>query len=387
MTLVVVWIGENEIDCWADTRISQGKITLSETGGKILIVPVTYTASDDIAKAKAEHYSVGIAFAGSTLLAQNTQAIASTCCQIIHSKDGAPPPMRLIAEVYARVAEFVIKDFNSRWIGEPQLFQALLFGWSPPDDGFKVFALSPIVGDAKFEIRIIEYPARRGDVYAIGSGMAEFEKASARKNALGHNRPPQELFMEVFEKGAEPTVGGHPQFARVTQGGAEVVPILMQDPENPDFVTLRVNGFNVHSLADPNGFQFGLKAQDYNVPKVAGRQALRAKGIDPDKPITRGIQNVASMEMAIREAYRGGQSLFLNTIYTHDALKPGMGGYYFGTKCSCGTQAPFCIDPSRGKWCNFSGPGAVAFKCWKCGTRLRAVANQIFSFLWSIPTA
>jgi hypothetical protein len=108
MTLVVCWLEVDKITCVADTRISAGEATFSDSGAKLFSIPITTSIYKNGEIFNSKHHSFGFAFAGSTFLATNTHALASTCTQLL-IKDAGPslPSARSIAELYAKIGEFV----------------------------------------------------------------------------------------------------------------------------------------------------------------------------------------------------------------------------------------------------------------------------------------
>jgi hypothetical protein len=87
MTLVVSWLNIDKIVCIADTRVSAGDLTLSDSGAKLFSIPITTSIYKNGEIYDSKHHSFGFVFAGSTFLATNTHALASTCTQLDASKN------------------------------------------------------------------------------------------------------------------------------------------------------------------------------------------------------------------------------------------------------------------------------------------------------------
>jgi len=351
MTLVVVWAPEiNLLRCAADTRLSSGDSTIAETGSKILIVPVAYRASTDVGKPPAGQYSLGFSFSGSSLLATTTHAIASTCCQILHSpKPGVIPSLRVIATIFARVGEYVAKDYNSRVQGSNfKHFEALLFGYCPVNKRNEVFKLTPAESADRYEILIEQRLLAPGAAIGIGTGAEEFKKRATSVSA-----PAEEIFLDIVEEGAIASVGGHPVFANASELGVEIMPILSPAEGNPDAMSVKVNGFEVGSIEGIDGFSFALQVIGARTERVAGRRALRDIGIDPDaKNIPQGLQNRASVQATLKAAMQNGSKVMIPDMYEMEARRPAMGKWYCVIPCSCGKPTPIhrqcteCCMPS-----------------------------------------
>lgn len=85
MTLVVCWKSKEKLSCVADTRLSNSGTTISDSGGKIFVIPVGLRKFDENIVKEKVNYTLGFAFCGSTLLANNTHIIASNCSQLLRN--------------------------------------------------------------------------------------------------------------------------------------------------------------------------------------------------------------------------------------------------------------------------------------------------------------
>ena len=86
---------QQQFRCLADTRIKVGAATATDSGAKILPVPVAaYSLCGNERFTKSVDHAFGVAFAGSTLAAINTHALATACSQSLTKKDGtqSDPP-------------------------------------------------------------------------------------------------------------------------------------------------------------------------------------------------------------------------------------------------------------------------------------------------------
>lgn len=168
--------------CAADTRVSNENITVSESGAKIFLILVTFRATGaDVSDTR--NFTLGFAFCGNALLGHNAHAIASTCTQMMHSQNlEAVPSVKGIATIYAKVAEYVTKDLNSRRNNEFQGFQSVVFGFCPVEKRLKWFLLTPQFLATTFSTDIREHSPGPGDILAIGSDAQEFDRQLDIKN-------------------------------------------------------------------------------------------------------------------------------------------------------------------------------------------------------------
>jgi hypothetical protein len=385
MTLVVCWRASvDELHCAADTRISQPSATVTDSGAKIFIVPITVSVYDK-RLLEQSHYSYGFAFAGATLPATSTHALVTSITQLLHDTAPRPPPsLRSIADLYARIGAFYTRDINSRKVGDYAYFTAFIFGFCPASERLLLFTISPAQTANSFEMKLVEHSPEAGLVYSMGSGADEFDRISTQKGFA-----PFDAFMSVVKEGKVATVGGYPQIAVARKSGVNIRPILMPDDSNLDQVVLTLLGFNLTQIGKVDGFSVGFEATGVGTEITVGRRALRAKGIDPDSgPVPKGVQNLASIEAALAACIASRAQYALTDTYFIEAPRPVMGDFYFVTICPrCKTMSVVCHDPSRGELRNpFCGPGGVSVKCWSCHEIVSCGASAISPTCWNLPT-
>lgn len=97
-------------------------------------------------------------------------------------------------------------------------------------------------------------------------------------------------------------------------------------------------------------------------------------------------QNLAAMSAALTAIVDAGPQakVGLRDTMAIAQIKPTAGEWYHCAKCEeCRSISPVCSDPSGGKRGNqFSGEGALDFKCHQCGNDIHALADDIFPFQW-----
>lgn len=385
MTLVVCWKSKDKLSCVSDTRISNSGATISDAGGKVFIVPVTLRVFGDNVVQRKYSTTVGFAFCGSTLLANNTHVIASNCTQLLRKDSpGGLPSVEDIANIYAKASEYVTKETNGR-LNNPILFQGLIFGYCTVKEKYSVFLLTPQVSARSFYVECKEIELEEGQAIPIGSGKDEFIRLSSIPNSAGNARGIYEIFTQIVEEGKVSDVGGYLQIAEATEEGVNIVPVLTQSKENLDQATLLINGFEINELKLPDGYAVGLTAVGIGVEKIAGRSALRAKGIDPDSDeVTQKLQNLASFESCLSYAYKHSQKVNVNDNFTLDVNSPIQGEWYFSSKCKkCNKSTPLFLDPSYGKMGNpFFGSGIIQTQCFRCNSKIEKKAIGLHSKKW-----
>jgi hypothetical protein len=215
-----------------------------------------------------------------------------------------------------------------------------------------------------------------------------FQDLSKEMISKGQKVDPLMVFREVVQNNARADVGGHIQFCEAKRTGVEFTPILVPDEDNPDHVKLTLLGLDISSIGNVDGFDIGHRGMGIFVEKVVGRQALRAKGIDPDEgPIPNDVQNEASLEAALRYCVEKNVKLGLSNTLDLRPIRPAMGQWYYVITCShCSADTPVCMDPSSGKLGNvFEGAGTLRSTCWKCGHAVSGGARDLKAFFWDLP--
>ncbi|QUS57769.1 hypothetical protein [Pseudovibrio brasiliensis] len=389
MTLVALWNENGVVNCVADTRISDGmnpntgrSNTLIDSGGKLAVVPVSVKPATSNAKHTGRYYSCGFAFAGSTILAHNAHFIASNCTQTMFSDDErALPSISHVGEIYSKAGEYVAKDLNSR--ERRSQFTALIFGYCPVEKKQITCAITPSIEDGVFRMLSTKIVLESNQCIAIGSGKEKFEKALQEANSIGITKGPMAAFNQVVSDPTTADVGGFAQIMTASMDGVEICPVLY--PNDDETVALTINGFDTSLIAPIEGIAFGKTAIGLGVEQLVGRNALRAKGIDPDQTVvTREQQNLASFEAGLEYCFQKGSSLFLDDGYTLEKPTLERGKWYLATKCrKCGKDTGICLDPSDGKSnAPLKGPGKVTTRCNFCNSTVTSNTNAIYPLLW-----
>ncbi|MGY4818013.1 hypothetical protein ACVNP3_18950 [Pseudomonas chlororaphis subsp. piscium] len=267
MTLAVVWYREKfgQLWCAADTRISGGAKVLTDSGPKILPIPVVCHENLNGNKWRVcKRHSFGFAFAGSTLSAISTHSLASACTQNFAQKKGYNKPVSIesIAKLYVEIGERQIKEMSSR-LGAAEIqsqffFDAFVFGFCPLENKFMAFVLASSTAGGVFHLKLATVVIAPGRYLPIGSGEAGFV---ALMDEL-KNEPDAGVMTtlrEMVRRDLQPDVGGHLQVGFSSRLGFQVVPIIDQS-NGPNRAFLSFLGWDATSYQGLDGYTIGFSA-------------------------------------------------------------------------------------------------------------------------------
>ncbi|MCG9779622.1 hypothetical protein [Photobacterium damselae] len=390
MTLVVAWKEGESIRVAADTRLSQGDSVISDTGGKIFVSTVDsrmYEGDDEIEQYQQQY---GFAFCGSTLLANNTHSIASTCAQMFRSSSEKCAPSLLdVTNLYRHVSSKVTYDLNFRRMGNFALFEGLIFGYCPENEKFGIGRIIPNMSPHegitfRSEVNFLE----DGEVFFMGSGSDEFRKQLEIRTPMGHLRPILHMLESVIDSDSEPSVGGDVQLATASQSNVEISAILKQSEDNPDQASITVNGISVDLIDGLLDFTIGRTVIGLSDPqKIARRAAIRRAGYNPDvdSPPNDEVNTAAMLNMIDAIATKDGMtSGLVSEVFTIKAPVGKNGQHYFSALCGCGSVTPILEDLHKGVVKTpFTGDGYIAAKCQGCSRTVKFKATSIVSMEWN----
>lgn len=251
--------------CIADTRIRVGDATATDSGAKILPVPVAaYAPAGNARFAKSEDHTFGFAFAGSTLAAINTHALATACSQSLTKKDGAqpdPPPicMEELAELFRQSAEHYILDMSSRLATPNQpigkfFFQAALFGFCPRSQAFKAFAISPNTAGETVKVIMAHMQVDHGGFHPFGSGFENYLRVMEELRKSNQDSNVVATMLELIRREERDDVGGHIQIGIADRNGFSLIPVLTRSGQAHFF------GVNIEGECPLQGYRIGFNA-------------------------------------------------------------------------------------------------------------------------------
>jgi hypothetical protein len=294
MTLVVAWYREKFGQLWvaADTRISGEPGVLTDHGPKIFQIPVVCRKTNSSAAerrtgemSRLYRTNYGLAFAGSTLSALGTHALASACCQnLAANKKIDPPSVEDVANLYRKLGEIQIREMCSR-IGPAEwpsrFFKAYIFGHCLKARKPEIFALHPRLVDNKFDVAVERIIAVPNMYYPMGSGTNLFVEMHKRESALRPDTGVFQVLQKMVRTEVEPTVGGHTQVAVVTKFGVELRPVLILG-DKPHSGHTTFLGVAADLLGGVGGFQIGYFAVGPDLEEIQAHAARIAQSASED---------------------------------------------------------------------------------------------------------
>lgn len=270
MTIVVLWYREkfDELWCAADTRISRGQSgPATDNGPKILPVPVVCHHNDGgTSWAQASNHSFGFAYAGSTLSAISTHALATACTQNLAATKGAEKPISLeaVANLFHSIGQHYITDMSSR-LGaterpEAYFFEGMIFGFCPATHAFKAFAIVPSLATGAFQMHIAEMILGPNRFHPMGSGTQAFLELDAELSKSHRDPGVMTTLSEMLCREVQPDVGGHLQIGICTKEGFNACPVL-NSGEGPEQRFVSFLGWDVApATALLEGYRVGYRA-------------------------------------------------------------------------------------------------------------------------------
>lgn len=271
MTIAVLWYRKSfgQLWCAADSRLSSGSSILTDSGAKILPVPIICRNQKAGPRyAVHAHFTLGFAFAGSSLTALNTHAITSACTQNLASQKGhvKPPSVEAVAELFKSVADHTIRDAAGR-LSAPDgryFFEAMIFGYCRSTKSFKAFAIAPNTSDGHFDMVKAELILEDDNYHPMGSGVDSFVNLSEELRKSGAQTGVMTSLGEMLKRQDPADVGGHFQIGIADRKGFELKPILntLPGPLNRKITFL---GMDSTSLPKIDNYSVGYSAIAPNI--------------------------------------------------------------------------------------------------------------------------
>ena len=275
MTVVVTWYRKklDEVWCASDSRITSGLVVATDSGPKILPIPIlTHESVDGGPPWKpCEQFTLGFAYAGSTLSAVSTHALGSACTQTLarNKPDTPPPTVRGVADLFRKVAEHYIRDISSRMVGSQvdltlYLFYAHIFGFCRVSKQYKLFLLQPELSTNSFSMKLMELdlqmssPGDGVQVYPLGSGAEKIVGIMEELTKAGKVTGPVPALYEMLKRNTAPDVGGYFQCGVANRSGFTLRPIINIGGSLDRHVTFL--GFSISEAGDLDDHHIGYAA-------------------------------------------------------------------------------------------------------------------------------
>lgn len=206
MTVVTIWINrekENEPSLWvaSDTLLSLGKDKttyepLMECGAKIFSIPVIICKSRSLRTfEKAPYFSttVGMAFAGSSLIPVNLYAFISYCFSSLTGSNNVIPSLEDLAQYVNKVFKLMIDNYCNRCKEAPKSCEVSIFGYCHETEKYRVFHMSYSETEHKSDFEEIDNIEDMGRVFIMGIKEIESfikEKRDNEKDKILQERAP-----------------------------------------------------------------------------------------------------------------------------------------------------------------------------------------------------
>lgn len=262
MTINVLWLAEAGIFCAADSRLSSGDSTVTDIGVKIFPLPVVVRSRDsESGKTEiVERFTVGFAYAGSSISAINSLAVATACTQNIIRSQAVPVSVEDVAEIVRKVSQEVVGDVAGR-LREGKLgeFSAFVFGYCQRSHLFQAFEIAAVHSPGScFSMEKIRLVLEIGRCSVMGSGRDAFSRAleGGSENTVYPNM--LYAIRGIFEAEGVVGVGGSLQIGLAERCGFEMRPILDLDTSDGKVVMnflgipinrLRIQGYDIGHIA------------------------------------------------------------------------------------------------------------------------------------------
>lgn len=268
MTVAVLWYRQNldELWCASDSRISRGDVTTTDSGPKVLPIPVVcHKSLGGPNYVRSYTHSFGFAFAGSTLAAVSTHALVTACTQNLATGEDlrTPPSLEKVAELFRTVAEYYIADMSARGTGTSNptafFFDAFIYGFCPVKNTYAAFGIAPNIQGPQLKVLKATMNLSPGFFHPIGSGSDTFVALNEEIKHTHQNPGVIVTLREMLEREPVSTVGGHFQIGVAHREGFELRPILnLREGSLNRAVTFL--GWDVDSIGSLDGYRIAYEA-------------------------------------------------------------------------------------------------------------------------------
>jgi hypothetical protein len=265
VTLVAVWKSGQRLNAAADTRIGNSAgASLTEHGPKILPLPISCRQPGPGGDFNNEvfHTTVGFAFAGASLTALSSHALASALCSNLIAPPGSPvPSLHEIANAVGVIGLHYIREVGQHSGDDPK-FTAIVFGYCGASRRLSAFELRPIVHPTLIDMTVTKQNLDEGNhVAIIGTSSDELRarihslRAVAERDVMIDEAPVQAL-KHMIKEGVDDRVGGSIQHAFVWQGG--FAPMATVKADDPSGVAWTVLGLDVSTAFSVGAYRIGM---------------------------------------------------------------------------------------------------------------------------------
>lgn len=281
MTLAAIWRVGERVYAAADTRIVRERGNVhTEHGPKLLPIMIACRQPGPDGEFSTINYraNVGYAYAGATLPALATHALANILFQKLVGAPEAPPPsIEHLASAVAGIAYRYMLEVG-QLSGPYALFSAIIFGFCPRAGRFRAFRLNPTLEQQALQVVVHEHDLYAEDTLIVIGSNPDLLRDRVRRDRPGYFSEetqnqrfadlreidlPKRSLEALIREGADDSVGGAVQSGWLTRHGFEVVSnmIPIVPPlANGRNAALTVLGFDL----------FGFNVGEY-IPAIDGR--------------------------------------------------------------------------------------------------------------------
>lgn len=261
MTAIAIWYEPADRRVWAvgDTRVV-GAYDRPLTDGASKLLPLSVACRqpgrDGFYTDLTFQTSWGFAYAGSTLYALMSYAVANAClANLIHAAGAAPPSIAQAATMFQRIGRVYLQDIH-----EGGGFEAAIFGWCPARRQFVGYKLSDNC-NTRTEIALqtprdlIQLGGRQEEIRTAVNAMLEANECAPII------RVPKVVISQMIRGDVDPRIGGAVQVGRATQEGFDLVgTVEVYEGRGPE-AYMSLLGFNVQDVIGSVGHcQVGIRS-------------------------------------------------------------------------------------------------------------------------------
>ncbi|MGT0246691.1 hypothetical protein [Burkholderia pyrrocinia] len=267
MTIVALWYSNQHdtLHCAADTRISRGSAVATDSGPKVLPVPVVCHEETGVVgfPVITKRLNYGFAYCGATLGAISAYSLATACTQNLSAVAGFGKDVSVeaVAKLFTTVANHYLEDVAMRLGLDSDIsaanFELVVFGYCAVKKDFKAYHIKPAITDGLYRMASEELVVTKEFIFVMGSGAMDFTQIHQEQHEEKKKRiSPFETLKELLKRESRKDVGGAIQFGMAGKAGFRIVPILDPIGDPSDWKVTFV-GWDSTTAGDVDGYQIG----------------------------------------------------------------------------------------------------------------------------------
>jgi hypothetical protein len=256
MTTIACWFNKesSQHSIWVcgDSKISNQTSTLLESGAKIFSIPVLCLSTSDSGFFDKPIYytTLGLAYAGSSLIGLNLNAALSTCLSKLNTL-GKPPSLNDIAAFACSLLHLYVSQLSFS-AGSNALCEIAIIGYCPLENKLKIYHLEPQLGVSEFHYKITAHSISDSEdsfVLLLGCDKDRISAQIASQRSEQKNiawwREPKKVIEAEVSSSENPKIGGHTQLGICDQFGFQVYSLCRPHQLEQSPAYLSYLGFDV----------------------------------------------------------------------------------------------------------------------------------------------